>query len=372
MSEIYDDTLTISNEYILSIADKLDTEARFPLKVFDVLGENGLLGLLIPKEYGGVGQSAKAHAEACMALSEGSASVGLCYMMHNVVVNAINRAGNEKQKELLFSECIQNKAFFALAVSENESGVDTSKPSTTVKKIDENTSEISGSKFMVTSGGYASHYLLNIYDSDKEAMCYWIVPKDLEGVTFKNNIWNGLGMRANESCPMDLNKVTISNDYFIGYAEDINANDDLTTPYFVLGLAAVYSGLTLSIRREAIKHSVNRKYPDGTSLKDIDIVKTHLSKIYCLAEASKSITLSSALELNEYSKNYREKIIAARITSIESAMEAAKLAMRIGGGKSYNKLTPIERLLRDSYAGQVMIPSVDNLNLALGKLITTV
>lgn len=64
------------------------------------------------------------------------------------------------------------------------------------------------------------------------------------------------------------------------------------------------------------------------------------------------------------------KILSARIFASESAIETARIGMRIGGGKAYNKLGVMERLLRDSYAGQIMAPSVDVLTVWLGKAIT--
>ena len=64
------------------------------------------------------------------------------------------------------------------------------------------------------------------------------------------------------------------------------------------------------------------------------------------------------------------KILAARIFASEAAIELARIGMRIGGGKAYNKAGNMERLLRDSYAGQIMAPSVDVLTIWLGRAIT--
>ena len=59
-----------------------------------------------------------------------------------------------------------------------------------------------------------------------------------------------------------------------------------------------------------------------------------------------------------------------RIFASEAAIELARIGMRIGGGKAYNKAGNMERLLRDSYAGQIMAPSVDVLTIWLGRAIT--
>ena len=49
-------------------------------------------------------------------------------------------------------------------------------------------------------------------------------------------------------------------------------------PFFINGLAAVYSGLSQAILDEAVNHTTNRKYPDGISLSDIETVQLHLAE----------------------------------------------------------------------------------------------
>ena len=64
------------------------------------------------------------------------------------------------------------------------------------------------------------------------------------------------------------------------------------------------------------------------------------------------------------------KILSARVIACEMVIEAGRLGMRVGGGKAYNKVGCMERLLRDAYAGQIMAPSADVLTVWLGKAIT--
>ena len=86
--------------------------------------------------------------------------------------------------------------------------------------------------------------------------------------------------------------------------------------------------------------------------------------------SSKALTELAARSLVDGEADAVAKIIAARIAAIDNAIASSTLAMRVGGGKTYNKASEIERLMRDAYAGQIMAPSLDVLNVWLGKAIT--
>ena len=86
--------------------------------------------------------------------------------------------------------------------------------------------------------------------------------------------------------------------------------------------------------------------------------------------ASKALTELAAKSLVDSEEDAVAKVIAARISAIDKTIESSNLAMRVGGGKTYNKASEIERLMRDAYAGQIMAPSLDVLNVWLGRAIT--
>ena len=80
-----------------------------------------------------------------------------------------------------------------------------------------------------------------------------------------------------------------------------------------------------------------------------------------------ALVKEAANELIEGSQDAGLKVFAARVNASKIVVEVASTAMRVGGGKAYNKSGELERLLRDAYAGQVMAPSVDVLSVWLGK-----
>ena len=104
---------------------------------------------------------------------------------------------------------------------------------------------------------------------------------------------------------------------------------NVVAPFFITGLAAVYSGVCMKLNELAIEHAKNRVYPDGKSLSTLDRIQAHLSTIYTKAIASKMLTLEAAKAGTIGAEDALTKIIAARILASESAIECGGLAMRM-------------------------------------------
>ncbi|MGD9595630.1 MAG: acyl-CoA dehydrogenase family protein [Wolinella sp.] len=366
----YDKAKQFSLKEISPKAERIDQEAIFPEDIFDQIAKEGYFSLLVPKEYGGEGKGLSEHTQVCMAFAEGSATVALCYMMHNVALNCINQHGDEALKRKIFTEVVENQKMLALAYSEIGTGTHFYKPEITAQYNDSGV-VLNGIKSMVTSAGYASYYLVLSPAKDPENINNWVVPLENQGLSFALSKWNGLGMRANVSCPMEMKDLFLENLYKIG-EEGSGATQVFATvaPFFLAGLASVYSGLGTQIFQEAIQHATTRKYAEDSSLAHIETVQIHLSNLYTKSSSARAMTAEAARSYDHQEPDAAAKIIAARIFASESVIENATTAMRIGGGKSYNKQTPLERLLRDSFAGQIMAPSVDVLKVWLGKALS--
>jgi alkylation response protein AidB-like acyl-CoA dehydrogenase len=370
MNNVYQEGKNFSEAYILPYTELTDTEARFPEETFRELGEKGFLKLLVPEEYGGYGKGLEEHAEACLAFAESCSTTALCYMMHNVALMCVLTHGSDELKQRIFIDIVEKGKFMALAFSEFGTGTHFYKPEIRAEVNGDNTT-FSGTKSMVTSATYASYYLILAPSVEEGKINNWVIPIEAKGLTFEKSKWQGIGMRGNSSCPMSIDNVTLDSTFRIG-AEGSGAEQvfNVVAPFFVTGLGAVYSGTAMHMFEVSSKYATDRKYPDGSSLSNIETVQIHIGNIYKHAAAAKAMTLEAARAGANGEADALAKILAARIVASEAAIECGRLSMRIGGGKAYNKSTQTERLLRDAYAGQIMAPSVDVLNIWLGKALT--
>ncbi|MBB6444468.1 acyl-CoA dehydrogenase family protein [Bacillus benzoevorans] len=370
MNNVYQEGKDFAKSYILPYTELTDKESKFPEETFKALDKKGFLKLLVPEEYGGFGKGLEEHAQACLAFSETCSTTALCYMMHNVAVMCILTHGSDELKRKIFTDIVENGKFMALAYSEIGSGVHFYKPEISTEVIGDNTT-FNGKKSMVTSGTYASYYLVLAPAVAEGTLNNWVFPLETEGLSFEPSNWQGLGMRGNSSCPMKIENVTLDSTYRIG-AEGSGGDQvfNVVAPFFITGLAAVYSGTSMHMFEISSNHAMDRKYPDGSSLAHIETIQIHIGDIYKNAAAAKAMTLEAARAGASGEADALAKILAARVVASEAAIECGRLAMRVGGGKAYNKGLPTERLLRDAYAGQVMAPSADILTVWLGKVLT--
>lgn len=368
----YEESKEFAKEFIEPYAKSSDEEGRFPEESFKAMGEKGYFKLLIPEEMGGLGKTAVEHQQAVMAFAESNPTAGLCYMMHNVALMTVLTNGNDELKKKVVDDIVNNNVFMALAYSEFGTGTHFYIPEVKVNNNNDGSFTFNGVKSMVTSATHASYYLILTPSTEKEgAINNWLVPLESDGLEFKMEHWKGIGMKGNVSCPMQLNDVKLDEVNRIG--EEGSGEEqvfNVVAPYFILGLASVYTGLNLRLSRITNEYALNRKYPDGSNLANIETVQLHLAKIYTNAMSSKALTELAARSLVAGEEDAVAKIIAARISAIDKGIESATLAMRVGGGKTYNRISEIERLMRDAYAGQIMAPSLDVLNVWLGRALT--
>ncbi len=370
--DFYEQSKQFAKEHIEPFTRRSDEEGKFPEESFKAMGEAGYFKLLIPEEMGGLGKTAVEHQQAVMAFAESNPTAGLCYMMHNVALMTVLTNGNDELKKKVVDDIVNNNVFMALAYSEFGTGTHFYIPEVNVSKNDDGSFIFNGVKSMVTSATFAKYYLILTPSTEKEgAINNWIVPIESDGLEFKMDHWKGIGMKGNVSCPMQLNDVKLDGVNRIGEEGSGEAQVfNVVAPYFILGLASVYAGLNLRLSKITNDYALNRKYPDGLNLANIETVQIHLSTIYTNAMASKALTELAAKSLVDSEEDAVAKVIAARISAIDKTIESSNLAMRVGGGKTYNKASEIERLMRDAYAGQIMAPSLDVLNVWLGRAIT--
>ena len=371
MRDYYKWAKEFSDKYIKPVAEEIDEKGKFPKEIFDKIKEEGFFKVLVPTEYGGEGAGPEAQAFITQAFAEGAATVGLGYTMHNVALKFVLTFADEDFKKFIIKEVVENNKMLSLARSEFESGVHVFKSQTQLEEFEDHAA-INGVKSMITSANYADYYLISVPKNSKGEMKNWLIPRESEGLSFKESDWRGIGMKGNNSCPMIMENIKLDNKYGIKICrktcpQPYEVNIDVI--YFMTGLAGVYSGVCQSLYESALNHAKNRKYGES-SLADIEPIQVHISKLYANVLAAKGALESAVNSFAKLEEDGFRKIMTARIIASENSIENANIAMRIGGGQAYNRKGNIERLMRDAYASQVMFSSIDVLKSWVGKDIT--
>ena len=217
----------------------IDRESRFPDEQLSALAQVGALGLLVPREQGGVGAGLVALADACEAVGGACASTGMVFLMHSVTAATVAGGGGPSAARLL-EEMASGEVLGTLAFSERGTGAHFYAPELRAERRDGSVF-VSGRKAFVTSGGHADAMLVLLQGEGEGLDCY-VVRKDAPGVRFEGR-WEGLGMRGNSSIAVELEDVVLDGDALIGEAGGgAGLVFGVVAPTFLVGLAAVKSG----------------------------------------------------------------------------------------------------------------------------------
>lgn len=379
MTETYAKAQEFAQRIIAPRAAEIDEKDEFPADIFEKLYEEGWMKLCVPVEYGGLGKGFLEHTEAVMAFSEVSGTVGICYFQHNSTVFEVLAVGSDKLKQEVFGGIVDKAHICALACSEINTGCHFYSCETTAERMPDGSTKINGVKSMVTMAGYADWYCIDCQAVGTEGISQWLVPASLEGLKVRNEEWDGFGMRGNISCPLEFNDVMVPEWCRYGNeGEGVEQILNIVAPPFILGLSALYGGITTGLMNEAVEYSMKRSYPcgtyiDGKRLCELDGIQSHLTKLYNNAYSCKATAIDAAIAMDSGEPDALVRILSARSISINLVLDSAKWAMRVVGGKGYNranKASAVERMVRDGYAGQIMAPSADVLALWIGRCIT--
>jgi alkylation response protein AidB-like acyl-CoA dehydrogenase len=358
-------TREVAAGQIAADASRIDRERLFPSENLRLLGEAGALGLLVPSDQGGAGGGLAALADACEAVGEACASTGMVFLMHVVTSATVSGGGGARAADVL-PKLASGDAIGTLAFSERGTGAHFYSPELRTTRTNGSVT-LSGRKSFVTSGGHADLYLVLVQGEEEGTADAFLVPRTDPGVRFEGE-WSGLGMAGNSSIALELEDVQVAEDQRIG---EPGAGTSLVfgvvAPFFLVGLAAVNVGIALAAARAATDHAANRRYPDGSTLAEVQYVQ-HAIADMDLAVRQARLLVREAAALGDAGDDLAlVTIMEAKVAATETAATVTQKALEVTGGQGYTPALPVERHLRDARAGAVMAPTNAVLRNWIGK-----
>ncbi len=355
----------VAEETIAPAAAGVDRERKYPAENLRALAETGALGLVVPVEHGGAGGALTALAEACETVGSACASTGMVFLMHSVTAATIAAGGGARAGEVL-PRLATGESIGTLAFSERGTGAHFYSPE--LKATRENGGvSISGRKSFVTSGGHADVYLVLVQGDAEGTADAYLVRGDDPGVR-ADGTWTGLGMAGNSSVALELDGVKLDDDDRIGAAGGgIGLVFEAVAPFFLVGLSAVNVGIGAAASAAATAHARDRRYPDGSSLAEIQVVQHLLADMDTAVRQARLLVREAAALGEAGDPSALVAIMEAKVAATETAALVTQKALEVTGGQGYTPALPIERHLRDARAGAVMAPTNAVLRSWIGK-----
>ena len=354
LTELTENQLLIRNtiknfaeEKIRPVIMEYDESQKFPVDIFNQLGELGFLGILIPEEYGGAGLGYIEFAIIIEELAKVDPSIALSVAAHNgLCTNHLYSFGNEVQRNKYLPDLTSGRKIGAWGLTEPTSGSDAAGLKTTAEKKDKSYI-LNGSKTFITHGTVGEiAVIMAITDPSKgkKGISAFILEKGTEGfITGKKE--NKMGMRASDTTQLAFDNCKIPEENLLG-----NEGEGFIQAMKILeggriSIAALSLGLAQGALNAAVKYSHERKQ-FGKAINEFQGIQFKFADMLTNIEAARMLTYRAAKMKDNGIPNTKEAAMAKLLAS-EIAEKAASEAVQIFGGYGYVKDYPAEKFYRD-------------------------
>ena len=363
----------IADRVLAPAARQNDKDGRFSTEAVEALGRAGLLGLMLPDEFGGSALGPRAFAAVAAALAEADASVAMVYLMHVCAAATIAAAKPGAAVAQTLKEIGAGRHLATLAFSEAGSRSHFWTPVSRARRNGAGVS-ITAKKSWVTSSGHAHGYVVSSLAPEgvgSTNSTLYLVPAGARGLSVAGP-WDGLGLRANASAPMTFDNCEVPSGFQL--TEDgagFQAMLDVVLPLFNLGTAAVALGLCHAVVAATAAHLKSARFEHlGQSLgESLPTLRAQLAAMQIDTDGLSARVDDLVDHLERPRDTTLLRVLETKAAAGDVAIGVTSAAMRVCGGAAFSKHTVIERLFRDAHAGAVMAPTGDVLREFIARAI---
>ena len=354
-------------------AADVDARGRFPEESIAALARAGLLGVCVPAALGGLGQGPPAFAAVAEEPAQACASTAMVTVMHVAATQAVAASTTLADRDPLLAEIARGRHLTTLALSERGSRSHFWAPVSRME-VREGGWVTSAAKSWVTSAAHADSYVASGQRpgaaSPLESTLY-LLRRGAPGARAGSG-FDGLGLRGNESAPLDLEQVRLApGDLLTAQGAGAPMMLDVILPGFAIGTAAMANGLCRAAVDATAAHLRGQGFAHtGTLLRDLPNLRARLAAMSVRTEQSRALLGQALAALAVGAEGASLVVLQARLAALEAAVDVTDLAMKTCGGAAFSKHLALERFFRDARAGWVMAPTVDHLHDFVGRALT--
>ncbi|MDW8224948.1 MAG: acyl-CoA dehydrogenase family protein [Bacteroidota bacterium] len=333
---------------IRPVASYYDDQQEFPHELFSKMGELGLLGILVPADYGGAGLGYMEFVIVVEEIARVCPAIALSVAAHNgLCTNHILSFGSEDLKRRYLPDLASGRALGAWALTEPGSGSDAASLRTTARR-EGSFYRLNGSKSFTTHGGVGSiAVVMALTDSSrgKHGISAFVIEKGMKGFTAGKRE-SKLGMRASDTTTLSLEDVQVPASNLIGSEGDGYRQALEILDGGRISIAALGVGLAQGALEAALRYSTERRQ-FGSPLAEFQAIQMKLARLSMELEAARLLTYRAAWN-RQQGRLVRLEAAQAKLFASELAIRAADEALQIFGGYGYIKEYPVEKLYRDA------------------------
>lgn len=325
-----------------------DEAQTFPIETFKKLGELGLMGVLVPEEYGGSGLGYFEYVSVIVEISKVCGSIGLSVAAHNSLCTGhILAFASEEQKRRWLPKLATAEWIGAWGLTEANTGSDAMGMNTTAV-LDGDHYVVNGSKNWIThgkSGNVAVVMVRTGEKGDSKGISALVIEKGTPGFTHGKKE-NKLGMRASETTELIFDNCRVPKENLLG-----KEGEGFKQAMYILdggriSIAALSLGMAKGALGAAINYSKER-YQFGQPISSFQGISFKIADMATEVEAAELLIMQAA-DLKNRGKNVTKQSAMAKYFASEVCVRTATEAVQIFGGYGYTKDFPVEKFYRDS------------------------
>ena len=334
--------------HVAPIAAEIDREKRFPIENVKRLADLGLMGMLVPPEYGGSGADSVSYALTIEELSRVCASHGVITSVNNsLCAYPISVFGTDEQKARFLPALCNGEGLGAYALSEPNAGSDpASMRSTAEKKGD--SFVLNGQKNFITNGGHATTYIYFAKTDPTErhkGVTAFLIEKGMDGFTWSEPE-SKMGIRAAHSVQLFLDNVEVPEEHVLG-----KVGGGFTVAMKVLdggriGIGSQALGIAQACVDASVEYAKEREQ-FGRPIADFQAIRFKLADMAMRTEAARNLVYKAAA-MKDAGEDFSQTASMAKLFASEAAMKNAIEAVQVHGGNGYTTDYPVERYMRDA------------------------
>lgn len=330
------------------LAAEVDEQERFPMETVEKMAKIGIMGIPIPKQYGGQGGSTQMYSMAVEELSRVCATTGVVVSAHtSLCAEPILMFGTEEQKNKYLPKLASGEWIGAFGLTEPNAGTDAAMQQTTA--VDAGDKWIlNGSKIFITNASYANVYVVFAM-TDKslgtKGISAFIVERDFKGFSIGKKE-KKLGIRGSATCELIFENCEVPKENMLGKAGKGFKIAMMTLDGGRLGIASQALGIAQGAMDETVKYVKERKQ-FGRAIAQFQNTQFQLANLETKINAARLLVRSAAERIDKGLPHSKDAAMA-KLYAAEVAMEMTTKAIQFHGGYGYTREYPVERMFRDA------------------------
>jgi butyryl-CoA dehydrogenase len=322
---------------------------EFPREILRQLGSMGILGMMVPEEYGGAGADCLSYILVIEELSRVCPSTAVIVSVNNsVFCYPVSRFGTQQQKKTILSEVASGRALGAYALTEPQSGSDAANQKTRAVK-DGGDYILDGAKAWITNAGEAKWYVVMAMTepaAGTRGITAFLVSAEDAGVR-AGAPEDKMGLRASKTAALFLDNVRIPASRRLGEEGQGFTIAMTTLDHSRIGIAAQGIGIARASYDAAVGYATTRE-SFGKKLAEHEAIAFQIADMNVQIEAARLLTYRAASRSEMPGVRFSKESSMAKVFATEAANAIANRAVQIFGGYGYSKEYAVERLYRDA------------------------